>query len=219
MSAGPVIPENHPLQLFVEGNDDVHSIIQFTSRHGCDWSKPPPTSLPHVKAAGSDTQVLRSISAGLKTWHRFGVVIDADEDSTFRWRQLENECAKAGISLPDNPTPDGLVIPGITPDRRFGIWLMPDNRGTGSLEDFLRQMIPADDAIRGHADDSAMKAKDLGAPFRDAHLGKAQLRTWLAWQEQPGLPPGKAIQYKSLTHDNELALRFLSWFQRLFLAS
>lgn len=218
MNAGPVIPENHPHQLFVEGTDDACCIVNLLERHGFDPKKSPMNDLPFVKPAGSDLKVLQSISAGLKTWTRFGIVIDADSNSAARWRQLRQESAKAGIALPEHPAPDGLVIPGITADRRFGIWLMPDNRGTGSLEDFLRQMIPADDKIRGHADASAKLAMDLGAPFKEAHLGKAQLRTWLAWQEQPGLPPGKAIQYKNLAHDNELALRFLSWFQRLFLA-
>ena len=216
MSQRNVIPENHPHQLFVEGNDDAHSIIRFGERHGLNWNQPPPTVLPHLKTCGSDAAVLAALSAGLKTWLRFGIVIDADGDPHGRWREIQREANKAGIVLPFPTGSQGVVIPGITPDRRFGVWMMPDNQVSGRLEDFLMQLIPEDDRVWPHAQNSATEAQSLGAAFKPIHLGKAQFRTWLAWQEEPGLPPGRAIHRKFLMHDSPLALNFLGWFRRLF---
>ena len=219
MSQLSAIPENHPHQLFVEGNDDVHSIIQFMSRHGFDWSRPLPTSLPYLKASGSDAAVLRGLSAGLKTWLRFGIVVDADDDPERRWNEIRRESKKAGVVLPDSPPVTGLIVPGITPDRRFGVWMMPDNQLPGRLEDFLQQLIPSGDPLWSHAQGSTIAARSLGAAFKPSHLGKAQFRTWLAWQEQPGLPPGLALHRKFLAADSAPALRFLAWFKRLFIES
>jgi hypothetical protein len=217
MSERRVIPENHPHQLCVEGTDDVHSIIHFIARHGFDWSKPPPTDLPYVKSSDSDEAVLRALSPGLKTWHRFGIVVDADDNPVKRWGEIRKITASLDVSLPSQPSTEGDIVPGITPDRRFGVWMMPDNQTSGRLEDFLRTLIPAEDKIWPHAQTSTEQAQALGAPFKPVHLGKAQFRTWLAWQEQPGLPPGKAIHRKLLSEDSPVALRFLGWFRRLFL--
>lgn len=42
------------------------------------------------------------------------------------------------------------------------------------------------------------------------------LHTWLAWQERPGIPFGTALEAQVFRHDTEDALRFISWFNRLF---
>ena len=46
--------------------------------------------------------------------------------------------------LPDQPEPSGTIIEGRL---RIGIWLMPDNRSTGELEDFVGSMIPSGDPV------------------------------------------------------------------------
>lgn len=42
---------------------------------------------------------------------------------------------------------------------RVGVWLMPDNRKTGALEDFLQDLINESSPLFTHAKDSAREAK------------------------------------------------------------
>ena len=58
-------------------------------------------------------------------------------------------------------------------------------------------------------------AKRAGALFPDSRRDKAVLRTWLAWQEEPGLPYGLAVS-RHYFQDTSLARRFAGWFRRLF---
>ena len=42
------------------------------------------------------------------------------------------------------------------------------------------------------------------------------MHTWLAWQEEPGIPLGLAVTKRYLDVDHVLARQFLQWLQRLF---
>jgi hypothetical protein len=45
---------------------------------------------------------------------------------------------------------------------------------------------------------------------------KAQLHTWLAWQEQPGTPLGLAITNRYLDADALHAQQLMDWIRQLF---
>ena len=99
---------------------------------------------------------------------------------------------------------------------RVGVWLMPDNRQTGALEPFLRDLINEGDPLLTHAEDSASKAKELGAGYADSDTGKAVLHTWLAWQREPGHPYGVAIKARYFGANSAAAEQFLAWFEQVF---
>jgi hypothetical protein len=99
---------------------------------------------------------------------------------------------------------------------QIGIWLMPDNQRPGALEDFLGKLVPTEDATWSYADEAVQKARGLGAPCLAKDHGKSLLHTWLAWQEEPGLPFGAAMKAEVLRKDAGEALRFVGWFRRLF---
>ena len=99
---------------------------------------------------------------------------------------------------------------------RVGVWVMPDNQGTGALEDFLKELIEEEDPLIRHAEESASQAVALGAGFPEKHTNKAVLHTWLAWREQPGRPYGLAIKLRYFRDDSEAAQRFVAWFSRVF---
>lgn len=216
MSALPKILPTSAARLLVEGSDDQFSIIEFTQRHGFDW-KLPSQGLPFVHACGSDEQVLADIPAAVNSYARLGIILDADDDPKVRWQRVRTILEGKQIVVPDSPDGIGTVIAGARPGSRIGIWLMPDNRLAGRLEDFLTTLVPVEDKVWPHAKNSAVQAQSLGAPFKPIHLGKAQFRTWLAWQQEPGLPPGRAIHRRFLTHDSPVGLQFLAWFRRLFI--
>ena len=93
---------------------------------------------------------------------------------------------------------------------------MPDNSSPGILEDFLSRLVPREDTIWDHAGEVVAEARRFGARCREVDHLKSSLHTWLAWQEDPGLPFGTALRAQVFRHDSEDALRFVAWFRRLF---
>jgi hypothetical protein len=170
---------------------------------------------------------------------RLGVVVDADDDLTARWTSLKHILTKAGcFNLPDNPLPEGTIINEddltgvlnedgdemITENEaaivqeglpKIGIWVMPDNRLPGMLEDFVSFLVPQGDPLWKQAQDCLAEIPESQRKFK-THLAKAHIHTWLAWQEEPGTPLGSAITKRYLDADAEHAQRLMDWVKRLF---
>jgi hypothetical protein len=111
--------------------------------------------------------------------------------------------------------PGGLIIARhVGGPSRLGVWLMPDNRLPGMMEDFLLSLANPDDKLKRHAEEviETLPARR----FPKVHYPKALLHTWLAWQEEPGTRPGLAITRKLLRHDRAEGQRFLTWLKELF---
>ncbi len=89
---------------------------------------------------------------------------------------------------------------------------MPDNQSDGTLEDFLRRLIPSADPHWSSAEAAAVQAQERAPTFGMKDLTKAKVRTWAAWQHQPGVLPGEAIANGHLNPRAPLALRFMDWF-------
>ena len=94
---------------------------------------------------------------------------------------------------------------------------MPDNVSKGGLETFLKFLVPNEaESTWKHAAESVGMARTLGAPCRECHLTKAELYTWLAWQDPPGYSPGRALTKKVLDPRSSHAKMFVSWFRELY---
>ena len=93
---------------------------------------------------------------------------------------------------------------------------MPDNQRDGTLENFLRSLVEDDDPLFPYAEESAKHAKELGAVFSANDTDKAVLHTWLAWQEEPGLPYGTAMRARFFRDDSPAAQAFVTWFRAVF---
>jgi hypothetical protein len=204
-----------PYRLLVEGKDDMFSIINLLKRHGYDWDKVAP--VPFVHDANGIDSLLESLPLALKSYVRVGIVVDADLSLADRWKCVHTILAANGIAAPNQPDPGGTVISGAGLARleRVGIWLMPDNKLPGTLEDFLTRLVPAGDACLSHAETSTQTACTLGAPLRPQDHSKGVIHAWLAWQE-PGQPFGTAITARTLDHETGEAQAFVTWFYRLF---
>lgn len=74
------------------------------------------------------------------------------------------------------------------------------------------------DSLFDYARESTENARAHGARYPEAvgETMKAVLHTWLAWQEEPGLPYGTAIRARYFRHDSEVAECFVRWFRRVF---
>lgn len=152
-------------------------------------------------------------SAVVKT---LGVMLDADTAPVSRYESIRNRCSSFFPAMPNSLPPGGLIVAN-DDGKRLGVWIMPDNSSAGSLETFLRYLVPnLSEPIWKSAVDAVTRAKELGCPCRDAHLAKAHLYTWLAWQDPPNQNPGHALTQKVLDPHNGYANAFVTWFRQLY---
>ena len=100
---------------------------------------------------------------------------------------------------------------------RFGVWIMPNNQFSGMLEDFLIQLIP-DDSQRLYelAQNCVSEAARHAAPFKEVHKKKAEIHTWLAWQDEPGPQLHQAVHHRVLDPEKPESQSFVNWFRSLF---
>ncbi len=205
--------------LHVEGKDDYHAIGHLLSRHDIE---PSVVKIKPLKGEDEDTggkdQLLKGMGPGIKVANRkpIGFVLDADEASKNRWHSVRGRLKGIGLTLPNRIPEEGFV--GYTDlfKARVGVWLMPDNRRPGAIEEFLKDLIADGDTLIQLAETSTDSAKGLGAAFPNTHRTKAVLHTWLAWQERPGVPYGTAIGAHYFQHDTSVARAFVDWFKRVF---
>jgi len=146
-----------------------------------------------------------------------GAIVDADVDPVARWDSLRAALFEAGYrDLPTDPSDEGTIIPGSGELPPVGIWLMPNNRLAGILEDFISFLIREDDVLLERAESCIENIPSEHRRFRDSYRSKAMIHTWLAWQEEPGTPLGMAVTKRYLNANHALAMQFLQWLTRLF---
>lgn len=201
-----------PRVLLVEGPDDRGVCIAFLRRLALGDEIA-------VEAKSGYQELRKGLPLELLVAGRthVGVVVDADDDLAARWRSLKDAVEPYGYRLPDLPPADGAIIECDNADRpRLGVWLMPDNGVPGMLEDFIRVLVPAEDFLMARAEAVVADIPAHARLFSPAHVRKAEIHTWLAWQSEPGRPMGQAITKKFLDGDGDGAKIFADWIQRLF---
>ena len=127
--------------LLVEGVDDEHVITKLLERHGL------PKSF-HIEEKGGYEELRASIYNEVQAPQRrvLGIVADANDYPSRRWKSISDRLKEADCAVPSDLAAAGNVFAG--PRRtRVGVWLMPNNKNRGELEDFVADMIPPDDAV------------------------------------------------------------------------
>jgi len=192
--------------LVVEGPDDKHVLWNLCERH----------ALPNtfvVQVAGNDREVLKLLRSEPKAsdLERLAVILDADTDLERRWGEVRGALLAAGYrDMPEQPSAGGIIVhdPNLPP---AGIWLMPDNRLPGILEDFLAFLIPSGDALLPLVDTFLDGIPAPARRFATKDRSKARIHAWLAAQERPGNPLGLAIKARYLDVEAAAVAPFLSW--------
>ena len=210
---------DHARRLLVEGKTDKSVIPYLLEANGVAWPDLPYSPV-FIEPYGSVDEILKpevlELELAASGLEALGVVVDANGDAAARWDEVKAWCGREFADLPEQIPAGGLEIvhaDGV----RFGVWIMPDNRFTGMLEDFLLRLVPDDSRLLSElARDSVAEAKRNGAPFRNVHERKAELHTWLAWQDPPGLRLHEAVEHTVLDPARAESRTFVTWFRRLF---
>ena len=202
----------------MEGATDRLVIPSLMEKNGVPW---PPSKLPvFIEELGGVNEILRpgrlELELAASELDALGVVVDADGDAAARWDELRALCRSEFGDLPDRMPAEGLeVLHAVGP--RFGVWIMPDNRFEGMLEDLLVRLIPDEfSSLHELARNCIAEARSNGAPFRDVHEKKAEVFTWLAWQDPPGLRLHEAVKHRVLDPTRPESQPFVRWFRSLF---
>jgi hypothetical protein len=198
--------------LMVEGRDDEYVVTKICDQRQLGFT---------AEHSGGKDALLKAISVRLKESdiEALGIMLDADTDVLASWQAVKDRLTASGYQhIPDAPDAEGTVIaaPPATLLPRVGVWLMPNNQVPGILEDFLRFLVPADDALWTLADQAVERIPHEEQRFSDLKKPKACLHTWLAWQEEPGKPFGQAILARYLDPTLPAGEMLTSWLRRMF---
>ncbi len=197
--------------LLAEGKNDCFVIASLCSAHNVLENF-------GLYDSGSDAKALKRLSAliaGSEPLEVIGIVLDADNPNIqSKWASVKSRLTKLGYTMPSSPNLDGTIV-SADDLPRVGIWLMPNNNIDGMLEDFCRTL--ASDSAIDFAQACALEAKEKGyASFKDVHLSKSTIHTFLAWQDEPGMPLGQAITSNALDSSKPTAIQFIDFLKRLY---
>lgn len=198
-------------KLLVEGNDDQHVVWALCEQYNI------PESFDVVDCDGVD-KLIPQISVRFKVsgMEAVGIIVDADDKPTQRWSHVSAELTKSGFNdIPKDLPVDGLILSN--DKQKAGVWIMPNNKLNGMLEDFISFLIPSDDKLYPVVQTTLqdIEAKELNN-YKQCHKAKASIHTWLAWQEDPGTPMGLSITKRYLTTDEATCMIFVEWLKKLF---
>lgn len=213
--------------LLVEGQDDKHLVGQLCKReksmfcvkrsdYELSVTLLSQASVFLISEKGGFSALRESIYNEVKYPGRqaLGILVDADGDLVKRWEQVKKAFPEE-LLLPSLPNPAGTIV-GEQPDHpRIGIWLMPDNRSAGELEDFVLQMVPNGDTVWPLSTDYIERIPASDRKFTPEKTDKAKLHAWLAARKEPGRM-GAAVGAGDLEVTGSLGRDFLSWLARLF---
>lgn len=197
--------------LLVEGDDDAQVLYHLLKRHNIHKKV-------EIKNKGGIENLLATLRTELKGSgdRRLGIIIDADTDIAVRWQALRDRLVAFGYhTVPETPLSAGTII---DEDGQpvVGVWLMPDNKIPGMLEDFVSPLVPQGDMLWPIAEDILQRVIKVDCRFPPTQTIKAHIHTWLAWQEEPGKPMGQAITKRYLKAEAPYAQQLMTWIRQLF---
>jgi hypothetical protein len=205
--------------LLVEGKDDKYAIIEFMAHH-VPWGNNKRDRPLNVVPCNGAEELLAPEFITVQLMSRevqiLGIILDADDKIKSRWRSVRSRCISFFPNLPKDPAGDGVIVTN-DDGKRLGIWIMPDNRTRGMIETFMAFLVPdPEEPIWTHAVTATGEAVKKGACCRDCHRDKANIYTWLAWQDPPGQSIGGALKQNMFNAQAPYGAPFVSWFKTLF---
>lgn len=223
--------------LFCEGVDDRHVISALLNKRIEPEPFPKKDRRTHIIQEttaepgddGSFGAALRAFGAALanQKLQCIGLVVDRDSSEHKRIDQIRARLRRIDSDLlyrdptQEQQFKDALGHRGAlvcAPEgRKWGIWLMPDNRSEGNLETLIAGLPKTHSALWEHAADSTAEVGDKPGRFHPTDEAKARLHAYLAWTVPPGRPFGDGIRAGHIGSESPAVDAFVDWFKQLFL--
>jgi len=224
--------------LLVEGRCDVDFFSRLCRLWQINISIRPPNECGNVLGGGVSKipsilpELLDNLADENQALQKLGIVADADHTGisggfSERWSQLTRPLEEAGYVITSPPTQayEGSVFKNDDGLPDVGLWLMPNHKDDGMLEDLVKQTV-----CEGQQHDLLNKAikclNELPVHLfepegRHHRRTKATIYTWLAWQEKPGQDLRVLLDFekpeKNLIdiYSSEISA-FKNWLNRVF---
>jgi hypothetical protein len=206
--------------LLVEGDEDRDVFDQLLARYQIRDQLESKGEKVEIRPKGGIQQLLNTLKTELKAseQRRLGIIVDSDDIPINHWKAIWQRLKEFGYiqtHVLSQPDPLGSVL-SQEGYPTVGIWLMPDNRDRGMMEDFLGWLVPRDDLLWPMAGDVVQKVIERDRRFRESYRSKACIHTWLAWQKDPGTSLSMAVNKHYINANAPHAQQFITWIRRLF---
>ena len=214
------MPVPHGKILLVEGDEDKRVIPQLVEANGIHWGETKKDWIVSIKSCGGVEQLLDKdlINTELKASNLkiLGIILDADEYPENRWQSIRRCIIDRFPDIPEGLPKSGFIYDA-DDEIKIGIWMMPDNQDRGMLETFLKFLVPdEEEGLWQLTEHACQQAIENGASFKEHHIDKAKIHTWLAWQNPPGRQLHNAVMERILSPTSSEAELFIEWFKDLF---
>ncbi len=202
-------------RLIFEGPDDKHVVMNLLYNHQHDGDRLDSVFMAKEKNGVNNLIETLKEEIGATDVGRLGVILDADLNLASQWARVSRALEDYGCkNVPSRPVADGTIV-DTNDGKRVGVWVMPNNRTTGALEDFVGDLIGEEDPLWPKARQDVDNIPDEDRRFKKTYLAKAQVHTWLAWQEEPGTRMGETFKKKYLDPEHPSARALVSWIKKL----
>ncbi len=212
--------------LLVEGDQDFHVVKHLAAAWNLGnvelvKSGQKPRSDIAVKVKSGFEQLRDGLPVDLRDTEIkvYGIIVDANSNPSGRWQSIRDKLsATRGLDgplfkdLPEGPELEGTLI-DTTAGGVVGLWIWPNNSLDGDLERFASFLVPGEDLLLSYAE--TVIANLPTNLFQPSQRHKALIHSWLAWQESPGEPLGRAIQNKCLDAKSPAGESFAKWLTKL----
>jgi hypothetical protein len=127
-------------QLLVEGKDDQHIIWALCEKFSLE------ENFKVIDCTGFESLMIQiPIRLKQSTIKTLGILVDADLEIENRWQSISAKLRNIYSDFPLSISSDGLIFQ--TEEIKIGIWIMPNNKTSGMIEDFMAFLIPSEDKL------------------------------------------------------------------------
>lgn len=155
--------------------------------------------------------------------HHLGIVADADYVSGGgfgnRWKQLTGCLKKHDYRIPENPPklPCLGSVFGHSDLPAIGLWLMPNHKNDGMLEDMVHRTVKREDEQQELLKTAETCVGKLPVQlFSTYHHTKAVIYSWLAWQKRPGQTLDITVNGDLIDFNSKEMQGLIQWLHKVF---
>ena len=206
-----------PHLLIVEGKDELHVVSRISESYDILENF-------KIEVSGSNDQAIDKFISSIfaSDFNKVGVLLDFEPNQNV-WGKLYNGLQSYKPyykTIPHDPLEGGVIVEANGTNKlfdNFGIWLMPNNKDKGTLENFLLSVVNSGNVQIAFAEETLKELEKRGLDdYKPVHRNKALIHTYLAWQENPGAPYGTALKQKAFDIEHPDVQALANWLRQLF---